>query len=50
MYPLKSALERPEVKAFIEFYLSEEGQELVESVGYVRLPQEKLDANLAHVR
>ena len=50
MYPLKSVLEREEVKAFIEFYMSEEGQKLVESVGYVRLPQEKLDANLAHVR
>jgi phosphate transport system substrate-binding protein len=50
MYPLKSALERPEVKKFIEFYMSEKGQELVESVGYVRLPQEKYDENLSYVR
>lgn len=50
MYPLKSVLDRPEVKAFIEFYMSEEGQDLVEAVGYVRLPQEKLEANLAHIR
>ena len=50
MYPLKSVLDRPEVKAFIEFYMSDVGQELVESVGYVRLPQEKYDENLTHVR
>ncbi len=50
MYPLKSALERPEVKAFIEYYMSEEGQELVELVGYVSLTQDRIEENLSHVR
>ena len=50
MYPLKSALERPEVKAFIEYYMSEEGQELVELVGYVSLTQDRIEENLSYVR
>lgn len=48
IYPLKSALERPEVQEFIKFYMSEEGgQTLSEEVGYVRLGQEYYDKNLS---
>ncbi len=49
IYPLKSALSRPEVAEFIKFYMGSTGQDLAEEVGYVRLPQEKYDANLAHL-
>lgn len=50
IYPLKSALERPEVKEFIRYYMSDEGKELVSSVGYVPLTQSILDENLSHVK
>lgn len=49
IYPLKSALERPEVAEFIRFYMSDIGKELAEEVGYVRLPQELYDKNLSHL-
>lgn len=38
MYVRKKAAERPEVKAFIDFYLSE-GLPLAEEVGYITLPE-----------
>lgn len=50
IYPLKSALERPEVKAFIEFYMSEEGQALIEAAQYVPLSQDLYDKNLDYVK
>lgn len=50
IYPLKSALARPEVKEFIKYYMSEEGKKLVESVGYIKLTQKLYDENLAHVK
>jgi phosphate transport system substrate-binding protein len=50
IYPLKSALAKPEVKEFIKYYMSAEGQQLAEAVGYVKLPQSQYDANLAHVK
>nr|WP_223836749.1 PstS family phosphate ABC transporter substrate-binding protein [Paenibacillus oceani] len=50
MYPLKSALDRPEVKEFIKYYMSEDGKKLVESVGYVKLTQNLYDENLKHVK
>ena len=50
IYPNLPALERPEVKAFIKFYLSAEGQALAEEVGYVKLPQNMLDESLALVK
>lgn len=37
IYVSAKSLERPEVKAFVDFYL-DEGPELAEEVGYVRLP------------
>lgn len=46
IYPLKSAMERPEVRAFIEYYMSEEGSSLAGEVGYVPLEREKYEANL----
>ncbi|ELR98480.1 PstS family phosphate ABC transporter substrate-binding protein [Gloeocapsa sp. PCC 73106] len=38
IYVSKSALERPQVKAFVDFYLQKENVALVEEVGYVRIP------------
>lgn len=35
IYVKRSAYDRPEVKAFVSFYLSESGQEIVKTVGYV---------------
>lgn len=39
IYANASSLKRPEVKAFVEFYLAN-GPRLAEEVGYVRLPKE----------
>lgn len=38
IYVNKSALERGEVKAFVDFYLAPENNELVTEVGYIPLP------------
>jgi len=38
IYVSKKSAQRPEVRAFVEFYLTE-GPELVEDVGYVKLPK-----------
>lgn len=38
IYVSKKSAERPEVKAFVEFYLSPAGRALVSEVGYVPLP------------
>ncbi|GAB2722744.1 PstS family phosphate ABC transporter substrate-binding protein [Paenibacillus thermoaerophilus] len=46
VYPLKSELAKPEVKEFLKFYMSAEGQKLVEQVGYIKLPQAMYDKNL----
>lgn len=46
MYPLKSALERPEVQEFIKFYMSEEGSALAGEVGYVPLDAKTREENL----
>lgn len=50
IYPTEKALERTEVKEFIKYYMSDEGMELVESVGYIRLPQDTIAKNLEHVK
>jgi len=50
IYVNKKAAERPEVKAFVEFYLSEEGRKLVRSVGYMPLPDEVYAAALERFR
>jgi phosphate transport system substrate-binding protein len=45
IYPRKDSLQRKEVAAFVTYYLND-GQKLIESVGYVKLP----DAELAESR
>ena len=49
IYVNKASLERPEVKAFIEFYL-ENAPALAAEVGYVALPQADYDAGLSAIR
>ncbi len=43
IYVNKSALERPEVREFVEYYLSDEGIAHVTKVGYVSLPAAELE-------
>jgi phosphate transport system substrate-binding protein len=45
IYPKKSAMERPEVRAFVEFYLKNAAQ-LVPEVGYVELKPENYQESL----
>ena len=45
IYVSIAALERPEVRAFVDFYL-ENGESLASSVGYVGLPQEMYNESL----
>lgn len=40
IYVNKEALKRPEVVAYLQYYISAEGQDLVSEVGYVRLSDE----------
>lgn len=44
IYPSEAALGRPEVKAFVEFYLANVG-ELAEAVGFIPLTDEQLKAS-----
>jgi phosphate transport system substrate-binding protein len=46
IYVRDTALQRPEVKEFVQFYLSAEGSELVKEVGYVPLPKQAYAAAL----
>ena len=48
IYLSKNAMERPEVKAFVEFYLTN-AEQLVPDVGYVPLSAETYAASLAEV-
>lgn len=50
IYVSKSALDRPEVKAFIEFYMDVKNKELVTEVGYFPLPDDIYDKALARVQ
>lgn len=50
IYPLKSALAKPEIKEFIKYYNSAEGQKLVEQAKYVKLPADKYTKNLELVK
>lgn len=51
IYVNKSAAERPEVQAFVEFYLSPQNAEkLVREVGYIPLPKEELEKSLERFR
>jgi len=46
MYPLKSALKRPEVAEFVRFLMSDDGSALAGEVGYVPLDPETRTKNL----
>ena len=46
IYTTKNTIQKPEVKAFLKFYNSEEGQKLVEFAKYIPLPKEKYEANV----
>ncbi|MBF2013830.1 MAG: PstS family phosphate ABC transporter substrate-binding protein [Rivularia sp. T60_A2020_040] len=49
IYLKKSALSRPEVKAFVDFYIAKENANLVSQVGYVALPDNILEAIQARI-
>ncbi|WP_050742102.1 PstS family phosphate ABC transporter substrate-binding protein [Symbiobacterium thermophilum] len=49
IYPSRQALERPEVKAFVTFYMENAG-ELAAQVGYTPLPEEMYQDNLAKLK
>ncbi len=49
IYPNKAALARPEVKEFIRFYMTE-GPALVSEVGYVPMPTQVYNENLAKLQ
>jgi phosphate transport system substrate-binding protein len=49
IYVKEASMQRPEVRQFIEFYLTE-GPQLVEEVGFVPLPVEATQIALDHVR
>lgn len=49
IYVNKAALDRPEVKAFVEFYM-ENAAELATEVGYIKLSESEYAANLGMVR
>ncbi|MBM3948810.1 MAG: PstS family phosphate ABC transporter substrate-binding protein [SAR202 cluster bacterium] len=49
IYAKKQSLERPEVKAFIQFFM-ESGKELVEEVGYIPLTDQEYADNLSLLR
>jgi len=51
IYVKKSSAERPEVQAFVEFYLNpQNAQKLVKEVGYIPLPEEELRKSLERFR
>jgi len=49
IYPNKAALARPEVKEFVRFYMTA-GPELVSEVGYVPMPSQVYNENLAKLQ
>lgn len=50
IYIKKTAMDQPHVKAFVEFYLSPEGQELITKSGYVPFKADVYERILAHVK
>lgn len=46
LYVNVGTLERPAVRAFLQYYFSEEGQELVADVGYIKLPPDEYQRQL----
>ncbi len=49
IYVNKASLKKPEVTAFVEYYMVNAGQ-LVEEVGYVKLTDDEYEAELAKIR
>ena len=49
IYVNKTSLKQPEVKTFVEYYLVN-AEQLVEEVGYVKLPDGGYEAGLAEIR
>ena len=49
IYVNTASLDKPEVKAFLEYYMNNAG-ELAEEVGYVALPDSVYQANLAAIQ
>ncbi|MGG3838658.1 PstS family phosphate ABC transporter substrate-binding protein [Paenibacillus thiaminolyticus] len=49
IYVSKKQMEKPEVKAYVEYYLKTAGN-IAEEVGYVPLPQEKYDEQLNQLK
>ncbi|CAH8772153.1 PstS family phosphate ABC transporter substrate-binding protein [Paenibacillus dendritiformis] len=49
IYVSKKQMEKPEVKAYVEYYLKTAGS-IAEEVGYVPLPQEKYDEQLNQLK
>lgn len=49
IYPSSKSMERPEVKAFLKFYM-EKGAELAKEVGYTPLPASRYQENIAKIK
>ncbi len=49
IYVSKQSMERPEVEAFVEFYL-DNAAELAQEVGYIKLSEEEYASNLASIQ
>ncbi|BAQ65022.1 PstS family phosphate ABC transporter substrate-binding protein [Geminocystis sp. NIES-3709] len=49
IYIKKSSLERPEIKSFIEFYLSKDQKSIVDEIGYIHLSDSVYDKVLARL-
>ena len=43
VYVKKDAIERPEIKSYVEFFLASDNQQYVSEVGYVALPEDILE-------
>ena len=50
IYVLKNKIKEPYYKEFLKFYNGPEGQKLVESAKYVKLPADKYTKNLEHLK
>lgn len=48
IYISKTSLERPEVKEFVNYYLTE-GKELIPEVGYIKLPENMYTDSLSQI-
>ncbi|MBS3734799.1 MAG: hypothetical protein KGY99_07710 [Phycisphaerae bacterium] len=49
MYVSSKALEKPHVKAFVEFYIRKAATELISDVGYVATTDQEMQNNLTAI-